>query len=143
MLTARDYVQLEIDEEDRIVDLFLAVLLALGVGYTGLAVANTLLLASTARRGEFRALRLAGGGTSHVLRVTSGEALLAAGTGTLLGGGVALLCLLAVRRALEEGIGQPVGLVVPWGQCAAVAVVCALVAVLAAGLPVLRARAGS
>ena len=143
VLTAREYVQQEIDEEGEIVDLFLAVLLALGVGYTGLSVANTLLLASTARRGEFRALRLAGAGTSHVLRVTSGEALLAAGTGTLLGGGVALLCLLAVRRTLEEGIGQPVALVVPWGQSATVAIVCALVAVLAAGLPVLRARAGS
>jgi putative ABC transport system permease protein len=125
------------------VQIFLAVLLALGVGYTGLAVANTLLMATAARREEFRALRLAGGGTSHVLRVTSGEALLAVVTGTLLGGTVAMFCLLAARRSIEEEIGQAIELVVPWGQNAGVALVCALVAVLAAGVPVLRARAGS
>ena len=140
VLTAREYVQLDIDEEDRIVQIFLAVLLGLGVGYTGLAVANTLLMATAARRTEFRSLRLAGGGTSHVLRVTSGEALLAVATGTLLGGTVALVCLLAARRSIEDEIGQAIDLVVPWGQNTAVAVVCALVAVLAAGGPVLRAR---
>jgi putative ABC transport system permease protein len=140
VLTARAYAQLAIDEEGEIVDLFLAVLLGLGVGYTGLAVANTLLMATAARREEFRALRLAGGGTSHVLRVTSGEALLAVVTGTLLGGAVAVLCLLAARRSIEDEIGQTVALVLPWGQSTLVAVVCALVAVLAAGVPVLRGR---
>ncbi|GAA3922635.1 ABC transporter permease [Actinoplanes auranticolor] len=143
VLTARAYVQIDIDEEGEIVQIFLAVLLALGVGYTGLAVANTLLMATAARREEFRALRLAGGGTSHVLRVTSGEALLAVATGTLLGGTVALFCLLAARRSIEEEIGQAIELVIPWGQNVAVALVCALVAVVAAGVPVLRARAGS
>lgn len=140
VLTARDYVQIDIDSEDRLIQIFLLVLLGLGVGYTGLAVANTLLMATAARRTEFRSLRLAGGGTSHVLRVTSGEALLAVATGTLLGGAVALVCLLAARRSIEEEIGQTIDLVVPWGQNAAVALVCALVAVLAAGGPAIRAR---
>lgn len=140
VLTARDYVRLDIDAEGRIIEIFLLVLLGLGVGYTGLAVANTLLMATAARRGEFRALRLAGGGTSHVLRVTSGEALLAAATGTLLGGAVALVSLLAARRSIEEELGQAIELVVPWGQNAAVAGGCALIAVLAAGGPALRAR---
>lgn len=140
VLTARDYVRIEIDAEDRLIQIFLLVLLGLGVGYTGLAVANTLLMATAARREEFRALRLAGGGTSHVLRVTSGEALLAVATGTLLGGAVALICLLAARRSIEKEIGQAIELVVPWGQNIAVAVVCALVAVLAAGGPALRGR---
>jgi putative ABC transport system permease protein len=119
------------------------VLLSLGVGYTGLAVANTLLMATAARRAEFRALRLAGGGTSHVLRVTSGEALLAVVTGTLLGAAVALVCLLAARRSISEELGQSITLVVPWGQNAAVAAGCALIAVLAAAGPVLRARTGA
>jgi putative ABC transport system permease protein len=143
VLTARDYVRLDIDAEDRIIQIFLAVLLGLGVGYTGLAVANTLLMATAGRRDEFRALRLAGGGTSHVLRVTSGEALLAVATGTVLGGLVAVLCLLAARRSIEEELGQSIALAIPWGQNVAVVVVCALVAVLAAGGPVLRARAGA
>ena len=140
VLTAREYVQLDFDQEDRIVQIFLAVLLTLGVGYTGLAVANTLLMATAGRRTEFRALRLAGGDTSHVLRVTSGEALLAVVTGTALGGSVALLCLLAARRSIAEELGQSIELVVPWGQNVAVALVCALVAVLAAGGPALRSR---
>ena len=140
VLTARDYVQIDIDSEDRLIQIFLLVLLGLGVGYTGLAVANTLLMATAARRTEFRSLRLAGGGTSHVLRVASGEALLAVATGTLLGGAVALVCLLAARRSIEEEIGQAIDLVVPWGQNAAVGLVCALVAVLAAGGPALRTR---
>jgi putative ABC transport system permease protein len=122
------------------VQIFLAVLLTLGVGYTGLAVANTLLMATAGRRTEFRALRLAGGDTSHVLRVTSGEALLAVVTGTALGGSVALLCLIAARRSIAEELGQTIELVVPWGQNVAVALVCALVAVLAAGGPALRSR---
>jgi putative ABC transport system permease protein len=143
VLTAHDYVRLDIDAEGRIIQIFLVVLLGLGVGYTGLAVANTLLMATAARRDEFRALRLAGGGTPHVLRVTSGEALLAVATGTLLGGLVALLCLLAARRSIEDELGQSIALVVPWGQNLAVAAVCAVVAVLAAGSPVLRARDGS
>ena len=84
--------------------------------------------------------RLAGGGTSHVLRVTSGEALLAVATGTLLGAGVALVCLVAAKRSIEDEIGQAIDLVVPWGQNVAVAAICALVAVLAAGGPVLRGR---
>ncbi|MFI7540542.1 FtsX-like permease family protein [Actinoplanes sp. NPDC049599] len=140
VLAAREYAQLDIDAEGEIVDLFLVVLLALSVGYTGLAVANTLLMATAARRGEFRALRLAGGGTSHVLRVTSGEALLTVVTGTVLGGGVALLCLRAATRSIEQELGQTVALVIPWGQNVAVTVVCALVAVLAAGGPVLHGR---
>ncbi|AGZ43504.1 ABC transporter permease [Actinoplanes friuliensis] len=143
VLSARDYVQIEIDEEGDIIDIFLVVLLGLGVGYTGLAVANTLLMATAARRTEFRALRLAGGGTGHVLRVTSGEAFLAVVTGTLLGGSVSLICLLAARRSIERELGQAIDLVVPWGQTAVVVAVCAVVAVLAAGAPVLRAGAGS
>jgi putative ABC transport system permease protein len=143
VLTARDYVQLDIDAEGELVELFLAVLLSLGVGYTGLAVANTLLMATAARRGEFRALRLAGGGTSHVLRVASGEALLAVVVGTLLGGAVAVVCLLAARRSISEELGEHIALAVPWGQNAAVAAGCALIAVLAAGGPALRTRTGA
>jgi putative ABC transport system permease protein len=142
VLTARDYVQLDIDEEDRIIRIFLAVLIGLAVGYTGLAVANTLLMATAARRAEFAALRLAGGGTSHVLRVTSAEALLAVAVGTILGAAVAAASLLGMRRAVEEELKQAVEIVIPWGQSILVALACAVIAVVAAGAPALRAKAG-
>lgn len=140
VLSARDYVRLEIDEEDQIIQIFLAVLIGLAAGYTGLAVANTLLMATAARREEFRALRLAGGGTADVLRVTSAEALLAVAVGTILGAAVAVVALLGLRRAVEQEIGQAVELVLPWGQPLLVTLACTVLAVLAAGAPAARAR---
>ncbi|MEV4709293.1 FtsX-like permease family protein [Actinoplanes sp. NPDC049316] len=140
VLPAGDYVRERIDVEGRIIRIFLLVLIGLSVGYTGLAVANTLLMATAARRGEFTALRLAGGGTGHVLRLTTAEALLTVTAGTLLGGAVAAVALLGMQHAVEEELKQAVEVVVPWGQSALVALACALVAVVAAGGPVLRAR---
>lgn len=139
-LTAREYVQLDIDAEGRIIDIFLFVLIGLSVGYTGLAVANTLLMATTARRPEFRALRLAGAATSQLLRVSAAEALLAVGVGTLLGAGVAAVSLTGVGRAVEAELNVPVPIVVPWGTATAVTVVCALIAVAATAVPIARLR---
>ena len=139
-LTARAYVQLDIDAEGRLLDVFLAVLIGLSAGYTGLAVANTLLMATAARRPEFRALRLAGAGTGQVLRVGTAEALLAVLTGTVLGAAVAAVSLTGVSSAVEAELRMPVPIVVPWGAAAAVTLACAVVAVLATALPVLRRR---
>jgi putative ABC transport system permease protein len=139
-MSARDYVQLDIDRENQIIDIFLIMLIGLGVGYTGLAVANTLLMATAARRSEFRALRLAGAGTGQVLRVSSAEALLAVGVGTVLGAAVAVTSLTGVRKAVEAELDIAVPLVVPWGASAAVVGICAAVALLATAVPVLRRR---
>jgi putative ABC transport system permease protein len=135
----RDFVMEEIDEEGRLVDLFLLALIGLTAGYTAIAVGNTLLMATTARRGEFQALRLAGAGTGQVLRVVSGEALLAVSVGAALGGLVALISLAGVRAAVEDEIGRDIDLVIPWGATAAVTALCAALALTAAALPVLRA----
>ncbi|WP_306205140.1 ABC transporter permease [Actinoplanes sp. RD1] len=140
VLSSHDYVRELIEEEDGIVRVFLLVLITLTAGWTALAVANTLLMATAARRDEFRALRLAGGGTSHALGVAGAEALLAVLVGTVLGGGVALAALLGMRRAVEAEVGQSVALQVPWGQAATVVLICAMIAVAAAGIPILRGR---
>ncbi|GAA0581620.1 ABC transporter permease [Paractinoplanes ferrugineus] len=137
-MSARDYVQIEIDEEGELIDLFLLVLIGLTVGYTGLAVANTLLMATSARRPEFRTLRLAGATEAQILRVTSAEALLAVAVGTLLGAGVAVASLSGVRAAVEAELDRAVALVVPWGTAAAVIATCTVVALAATTLPVLR-----
>jgi putative ABC transport system permease protein len=139
-MSARDYVRIDIDAENEIVDIFLAVLLGLGVGYTGLAVGNTLLMATAARRPEFRALRLAGAGTGQVLRVSSAEALLALTVGTLLGAAVAAGCLAGMSAAIGAELRLPVPVVVPWVPSAAAVAVCAAVALAATALPVLRRR---
>ncbi|MEV6300480.1 FtsX-like permease family protein [Actinoplanes sp. NPDC051861] len=137
-VAVRDFVQREIDEEGRLVDLFLWALIGLTAGYTGIAVANTLLMATAARRPEFRAMRLAGAGTGQVLRVVSAESLLATGAGALLGAVVAGGSLFGMRAAVENELGQPVALVIPWGAGTAVTAACAILAVLAAALPVVR-----
>ena len=139
-MSAREYVQIDIDDEGRLVDLFLWVLIGLTVGYTGLAVANTLLMATTARRLELGALRLAGATTGQVLRVTSSEAVLAVVVGTVLAAAVAGVSLEGVRSAVEAEIDRAVPLVIPWGAAAGVTVACALVAIAATAGPVWRHR---
>jgi putative ABC transport system permease protein len=139
-MTARQYVQIDIDDEGRLVDLFLAVLIGLSVGYTGLAVANTLLMATAARRPEFHALRLAGATTGQVLRVTTAEALLAVAVGTGLGVLVAGTSLEGVRAAVEAELDRAVPLVVPWAAGLTVTAACVLVAIAATATPVLRRR---
>ncbi|GIF22498.1 putative ABC transport system permease protein [Actinoplanes tereljensis] len=137
-MTARDYVQADLDEEGELVDLFLAVLIGLTVGYTGLAVANTLLMATAARRPEFRTLRLSGASGGQILRVTSAEALLAVAVGTMLGGAVAVASLGGFRAAVEAELSRPVPLVIPWGTAATVIATCAVIALAATALPVMR-----
>jgi putative ABC transport system permease protein len=140
VMSAREYVQVDIDEEGELVDLFVVVLVGLSVGYTGLAVANTLLMATAARRSEFRALRLAGATTGQVLRVTTAEALLAVVVGTALGALVAGTSLGGVRAAVEAELEQAVPLVIPWTAALLVTAACAVVATVATGVPVLRRR---
>jgi putative ABC transport system permease protein len=137
-LPVQEFVRAEIDEEGRLVDLFLLALIGLTAGYTAIAVGNTLLMATAARRAEFQALRLAGAGTGQVLRVVSAEALLAVTVGALLGGLVAVISLMGIRRAVENEIGRGIALVVPWGTTALVAGACLALAVLSTAVPVLR-----
>jgi putative ABC transport system permease protein len=139
-MSARDYVQEGLDQDDQLIGIFLAVLMGLGVGYTGLAIANTLLMATSARRPEFRALRLAGATTGQVLRVTTAEALVSVSVGTALGAAVAAVSLNGVRAAVAAELHRAVEIVVPWSSAAMVTLACAVVAVAATATPILRRR---
>ncbi len=138
VLSARDYAREQVDEEGDLVDLFLWVLIGLTAGYTAIAVASTLLMATAARGAEFRALRLAGAGLGQVLRVATAEALLAAVVGALLGGAVGVFSLTGVRAAVEDEMGREVALIVPWAAGIGVTILCAALAVAATTVPVLR-----
>jgi putative ABC transport system permease protein len=140
VMSARDYVQIGLDQDDQLIAIFLLVLIGLGVGYTGLAIANTLLVATSARRPEFRALRLAGATTGQVLRVTTAEALVSVAVGTALGAVVAAISLNGVRAAVTAELHRTVEIVVPWSSAVTVTLACALVAVIATATPVLRRR---
>jgi putative ABC transport system permease protein len=138
VMSARDYAREQVDEEGDLVDLFLWVLIGLTSGYTAIAVSNTLLMATAARRPEFRALRLAGAGLGQVLRITTAEAVLAAVVGALLGGVVGCFSLAGVRAAVEDELGHEVALVIPWAAGIWVTLLCAVLAVAATAVPVLR-----
>ncbi|QEU90366.1 ABC transporter permease [Streptomyces kanamyceticus] len=87
---------------------------ALIAAFTALALANTLVMATLVRAGEFAVLRLAGATRRDVLALVAGESSVVAACGLLLGGGVAAVVLAATSVALSGGVdlaGPPLFLV--------------------------------
>ncbi|MGW2015451.1 FtsX-like permease family protein [Streptomyces sp. NPDC001927] len=118
----------------------LGLLLVLGIAlvYTVIALANTLLMATSVRGAELAALRLAGATRAQILRVVTGESALAVAIGTALGLAVTAACL-AVQGAALAALSAPVALAVPWAAVGGAAGTCALVAAAASALPAWRA----
>lgn len=115
----------------------LFLVLGIAVLYTVIALANTLLMATSVRGRELASLRLAGATRAQVLRVVAGEALLAVGIGAVLGLAVAAVCLAGLGAGLAA-LSAPVALAVPWVPTAAVTGVCAVAATGASALPAWR-----
>ncbi|WP_424921455.1 FtsX-like permease family protein [Streptomyces sp. wa1] len=115
-------------------------LLILGIAllYTGIALANTLVMATSDRVRDLAVLRLTGATKTQVLRLVAVEALMVVAVGAVLGAAVAGLNLLGVKGALELlAVSSPV--VVPWPALGAVLAACALAATVSAVLPALAA----
>jgi putative ABC transport system permease protein len=130
-------------EEDRLVQVFTLLLVAMSAGYTGIAIANTLLMATADRLGDFRVLRLSGASPRQVLGTVAGETVFVVALGALLGGLVALPSLLGIRAGLSGTLGVPVELVIPWTPVLAAVGGCLLLALAASVLPARAAlRAG-
>ncbi|MEV8403040.1 ABC transporter permease [Streptomyces niveus] len=118
----------------------LGLLLILGIAllYTGIALANTLVMATSDRAGDLAVLRLTGATKPQVLRLVAAEALVVVAVGSLLGAAVAGLNLLGLRGALALlSVRSP--LVVPWGGLGAMVAASAVLAVVAAVVPALTA----
>ncbi|MEU9856830.1 ABC transporter permease [Streptomyces sp. NPDC047974] len=115
----------------------LRLLLVLTLLYTVIALASTLLMATSVRGGELASLRLAGATRAQALRAVAGEALLAVAVGTVLGLAVTAAVLGALGAALGA-LSAPVTLALPWAETGAAAAVCAAVAVAASALPAWR-----
>nr|BFE80556.1 hypothetical protein GCM10020093_031570 [Planobispora longispora] len=60
VLTADAYARSERDEDDRLVWIFTLILVGMAVGYTGLAIANTMMMSTVDRAPDFRVLRMSG-----------------------------------------------------------------------------------
>jgi putative ABC transport system permease protein len=129
-------------ENDRMVVLFGAVMLGTALLCSGLSIANTLVMAASDRVRDLGALRLAGAGRGQVLRLVAAEAVAVVGVGTVLGLAATGTVLLTLRSALGRGLGGAAPMAVSWEALAAIAAVCALVAVPSAVAPAWAATRG-
>ncbi|MFI2634429.1 FtsX-like permease family protein [Streptomyces collinus] len=112
----------------------LLMILAIALVYTGIALANTLVMATTDRVRDLAALRLTGATKTQVLRLVAVESVMVVVVGAVLGAAVSAVNLLGVRTALGL-LDVPSAIVVPWPTVGAVIAASALLAVLAATLP--------
>ncbi|ADI09023.1 ABC transporter integral membrane protein [Streptomyces bingchenggensis BCW-1] len=112
----------------------LLVVVGIALIYAGIALAGTLVMATSDRIPELRALRLAGATTFQVLRAVAAEAMLTVAVGALLGVAVAGVQLLGLWGALGR-LSVPASLAVPWGEVGAAVAACALLAVVSSVLP--------
>ncbi|MFJ8110346.1 FtsX-like permease family protein [Streptomyces sp. NPDC096132] len=115
----------------------LGVFLVLGIAllYTGISLANTMVMAAADRRRDLTALRLAGATGGQLLRLAAAEALVVVALGGLLGLLVTVLNLTGMWGALHL-VSAPATLAVPWPALAWTTVACAAIAVTAAVVPV-------
>jgi putative ABC transport system permease protein len=130
------YIQQQVGTFDTVITM-VQVLLALAILIAVLGVVNTLALSVLERTRELGLLRAVGLGRGQTMRMVTVEAVVISVFGALLGVVVGAGLGAAVVRALNgEGIDQ---LVLPWGGMALYLVLAALVGVLAAVLPSIRA----
>ncbi|MFE4665808.1 FtsX-like permease family protein [Streptomyces sp. NPDC056716] len=104
--------------------------LVLGIAllYTGISLANTMVMATSDQVRELAALRLAGATTWQVLRLVGAEALMVVTVGGVLGALVAAVNLLGMWGALGLlSVWTPVEM--PWGALGVVMAACAVLAV--------------
>ncbi|MFB9877401.1 FtsX-like permease family protein [Planobispora siamensis] len=126
-------------EDDRLVWIFTLILAGMAVGYTGLSIANTMVMSTVDRASDFRVLRMSGATPRQVLGTVTAESVIVAGLGAALGVVVALPALLGMGSAMTRQIGAPVELVIPWPIVLAVVGGCLVLAVTAAAIPTLAA----
>jgi putative ABC transport system permease protein len=115
-------------------NLALIAVLGLALVYTGIAIANTLVMATASRNRELAALRLSGAAPGQVLRMIGVEALLVSGIGTLFAAAVTAVTVIGLRHGLAP-FAPSVRLVVPWLALGGIALGCLVIALLASLIP--------
>ncbi|MET8682785.1 FtsX-like permease family protein [Streptomyces sp. NPDC004732] len=131
VLTTDAWVRAMRPETNRTTRLGLFMVLGIALLYTGISLANTMVMATSDRVRELAALRLAGATRWQVLRLVGAEALMVVVIGGLLGALAAGLNLAGMWGALGLlSVWTPVE--IPWTTLAAVLSACALLAVTSA-----------
>ncbi|QBJ96706.1 ABC transporter permease [Rhodococcus sp. ABRD24] len=111
----RDY---EVDA--RLTNALAMVLIAMSVGYSGLAVANSMAMSAHRRRSDTAVLTASGGTTRQLLSSAGVETAIVVLIGATLGMLVTLLPLTGMAIGLSEITSTKVGVEVSWGMVAAV-----------------------
>jgi putative ABC transport system permease protein len=109
-------------------------ILGMALVYTGIAIANTLVMATATRNRELAALRLSGAAPGQVLRMIGVEALLVSGIGILFAAGVTAITVIGLRHGLAP-FAPAVRLVIPWLPLTGIAGACLVIALLASLIP--------
>jgi putative ABC transport system permease protein len=137
------YLSAAATERDRTNRFGTIAVLGMALLYTGIAIANTLVMATRDRARELAALRLAGTTPGQVLRTVAVEAVLVTAVGALLAVIVTGITAVASYRGLSS-VAPAVELAVPWRELGAIVVCCLVTAVLSSVTPaalLLRRRA--
>lgn len=135
--TTEAWLQAQSDDFRRSNDRALIVLLGPASAYAGIAIINTLLVASLRRRREFVAARLLGATPRQVRRMILWESLLVSLAALTIGGAITATVAVLARRAMMDGV-QAVTTTVPWLTLAAIVAACVALAVAAALVPANR-----
>jgi putative ABC transport system permease protein len=134
LVSTADYLSARDTQQNRTNDLALTAVLGLALLYTGIAVANTLVMTTGERAPELAALRLVGATPRQLLRMIGLESVLVAVIGILLGGVVTAITVVGMRSGLAP-LAPRVPLAVPWRPVGAIAAACLVIAVLASLIP--------
>lgn len=141
---AAAYADARVAEEERLAKLVVLVLVGLSLAYTSIAIANTVLMATTGRVRDFAVLRLSGATVRQIIAMVAAEAALAVGIGAALGMAVAWTAVAGIAWGLSKDIGITIPVTMDWPVMSAVLTGCLVVAVLASIVPArLTLRAGT
>jgi putative ABC transport system permease protein len=129
-----EYLSAANSEQGRANRMASVVLLGLALVYTVIAIANTLVMATRDRAGEFATVRLAGATRRQVLAVVAAEAALVTVIGATLAATVTGITAWGARYGLAQ-LAPSVPVVVPWATLGAIAAACLMVALVASIVP--------
>ena len=134
LVPTSNYVNAANAENDRINRLAMIAILGMALAYTAIAIANTLVMATSDRRRELTTLRLSGATPGQVLRMIGVEACLVTGIGALLAAAVTAVTVTGLRHSLL-GLAPSVRVVIPWPLLAGIVLACLAIALLASVIP--------
>src|SRR5262249_15004509 len=130
LVPTSNYVNAAKAEKARITRLGMIAILGMALASPPIAIANTLVMATSDRRRELTTLRLSGATPGQVLRMIGVEACLVTGIGALLAAAVTAVTVTGLRHSLL-GLAPSVRVVIPWPLLAGIVLACLAIALLA------------